>query len=101
MKNTGSDELDLQQKMAEAERARQLLKDPMIVAALDDMRNTVYTNIRTSNFRQKEEREYLYLQLRAIDEFERKFKLRIQDGKLAESRLAEMKRKIQRVVNLR
>ena len=96
-----SEELKLRQQMAEAERARQLLEDPMIVAALDDMRNTVYTNIRTSSFRQKDEREYLYLQLKAIDEFERKFKLRIQNGRLAESRLAELGRKIKRVVNLR
>lgn len=96
-----SEEIDLRQQMAEAERARQLLKDPMIVAALDELRNTVYTNIRTSSFKQKEEREYLYLQLKAIDEFERKFKLRITNGKLAESRLAELKRKIKQVVNLR
>lgn len=96
-----SEELKLRQQIAEAERARQLLEDPMIVAALDDMRNTVYTNIRTSSFRQKEEREYLYLQLKAIDEFERKFKLRIQNGKLAESRMSELARKIKRVVNLR
>ena len=96
-----SDELDLRQQIAEAERARQLLKDPMIVAALDELRNTVYTNIRTSSFKQKEEREYLYLQLKAIDEFERKFKLRITNGKLAESRLAELKRKFKQVVNLR
>jgi|DEB3_MinimDraft_2_1074329.scaffolds.fasta_scaffold57217_2 hypothetical protein len=96
-----SEELDLRQQIVDAERARQLLKDPMLVAALDDMRNTVYTNIRTSSFRQKEEREYLYLQLKAIDEFERKFKLRIQNGRLAESRLAELGRKIKRVVNLR
>jgi len=96
-----SEELDLRQQIADAERARQLLKDPMLVAALDDMRNTVYTNIRTSSFRQKDEREYLYLQLKAIDEFERKFKLRIQNGRLAESRLAELGRKIKRVVNLR
>ena len=96
-----SEELDLRQAMAEAERARQLLKDPMIVAALDELRNTVYTNIRTSSFKQKEEREDLYLQLKAIDEFERKFKIRITNGKLAESRLAELKRKIKQVVNLR
>ena len=96
-----SEELDLRQQIADAERARQLLKDPMLVAALDDLRNTVYTNIRSSSFRQKEEREYLYLQLKAIDEFERKFKIRIQNGKLAESRLSELMRKIQRVVNLR
>jgi hypothetical protein len=96
-----SEELDLRQSIAEAERARQLLKDPMIVAALDELRNTVYTNIRTSSFKQKEEREYLYLQLKAIDEFERKFKLRITNGKLAESRLAELKRKFKQVVNLR
>ncbi len=94
-----SEELKLRQQMIDAERARQLLEDPMMVAALDDLRNTVYSNIRSSSFKQKEEREYLYLQLRAIDEFERKFKVRIQTGKLAESRLAEMKRKIQRVVN--
>lgn len=96
-----SEEVELRQQVADAERARQLLKDPMIVAALDDLRNTVYMNIRSSSFKQKDEREYLYLQLKAIDEFERKFKLRIQNGKLAESRLSELKRKIQRVVNLR
>jgi predicted enzyme involved in methoxymalonyl-ACP biosynthesis len=96
-----SEEIDLRQQIAEAERARQLLKDPMIVAALDELRNTVYTNIRTSSFKQKEEREYLYLQLKAIDEFERKFKIRITNGKLAESRLAELKRKFKQVVNLR
>lgn len=96
-----SDEMELRKQIADGERARQLLKDPMIVAALDDLRETVYTNIRTSSFKQKEEREYLYLQLKAIDEFERKFKFRIQNGKLAESRLTELKRKIQRVVNLR
>lgn len=96
-----SEERKLRQQMADAERARQFLEDPMMVAALDDLRNTVYSNIRSSTFRQKEEREYLYLQLRAIDEFERKFKNRIQTGKLAESRLQEMMRKIQRVVNLR
>lgn len=96
-----SDEMELRKQIADGERARQLLKDPMLVAALDDLRETVYTNIRTSSFKQKEEREYLYLQLKAIDEFERKFKFRIQNGKLAESRLTELKRKIQRVVNLR
>ena len=96
-----TEEAELRQAIAEAERARQLLKDPMIVAALDDLRNIVYTNIRTSSFKQKEEREYLYLQLKAIDEFERRFKTRIQNGKLAESRLVELGRKIKRVVNLR
>lgn len=96
-----SEERKLRQQMVDAERARQFLEDPMMVAALDDLRNTVYSNIRSSTFRQKEEREYLYLQLRAIDEFERKFKNRVQTGKLAESRLQEMMRKIQRVVNLR
>lgn len=96
-----SDEMELRKQIADGERARQLLKDPMLMAALDDLRETVYTNIRTSSFKQKEEREYLYLQLKAIDEFERKFKFRIQNGKLAESRLTELKRKIQRVVNLR
>jgi hypothetical protein len=96
-----TEEAELRKAIAEAERARQLLKDPMIVAALDDLRNIVYTNIRTSSFKQKEEREYLYLQLKAIDEFERRFKTRIQNGKLAESRLAELGRKIKRVVNLR
>ena len=58
-----SDEMELRKQIADGERARQLLKDPMLVAALDDLRETVYTNIRTSSFKQKEEREYLYLQL--------------------------------------
>ena len=94
-------EQELRKQMAEAERARQLLNDPMIVTALTELRETVYTNIRTSTFKQREEREYLYLQLRAIDAFEKQFKTRIQAGKLAESRLAEMGRVLKRVITMR
>jgi hypothetical protein len=95
-----SNDAELRRKIAEGERANQLLNDPMLVAALKEMRETVYENIRSSHFRHKDEREYLYLQLRAIDEFEKRFKHRMQNGHVAASRLDELKRTMKRVIGV-
>lgn len=86
-------ERDLQKDIQVAERARQLLKDPMLREALDDMRETVYHNIRTSHYSKTDEREDLYKMLKAIDAFESEFLKRIDKGKKAKSLLEKLFKK--------
>lgn len=83
-------ESDMARDVAEGERARQLLKDPMIVEALTGMRETVYHNIRTSSYKEIEEREELYKMLKAIDAFEDQFKRRIDRGQKAKTLLEKL-----------
>lgn len=83
-------ERDLQKDVQVAERARQLLKDPMVNEALTGMRETVFHNIRTSHHSKVDEREDLYKMLRAIDAFENEFKKRIDKGKKARSLLDKL-----------
>jgi hypothetical protein len=87
-------EQELQRDIANAERARQLLNDPMVVKALDSMRETVYSNIRSSHWKDKEEREALYLQLKAIDAFEAEFRRNIDAGKKAVTILEKLTQKM-------
>lgn len=91
-----SEERDLRNKIQRAEHAERILNDSAVQGALKSMRETVYHNIRTSNFKQVEEREDLYKMLCAIDKFEREFIEAINGGKKAKSRLEEIISKLKR-----
>lgn len=91
-----SEERDLKNKIQRAEHAERILNDSMVQSALKSMRDTVFHNIRTSNFKQVDEREDLYKMLRAIDAFEREFTDAINGGKKAKSRLEEIISKLKR-----
>ena len=92
---------ELEQAVIKAERARQLLEDPMLVGALKSMRETVYKNIETSNWKAKGEREELYRMLTSIAAFEKQFKRIVADGKAAKSKLDELRQKLKSVTNWR
>lgn len=81
---------DLALDAQRGERAKQLLKDPMINEALTNMRETVYHNIRTSHYSKADEREDLYKMLRAIDAFENEFTRIIRGGEKAKSLLDKL-----------
>lgn len=83
------------------ERARQLLKDPLISEALNSMRENVFTNIRTSHYKDIDDREDLYKMLKVIDQFEGQFNKLIRDGKVARSKLAELKKAVKSAINWR
>lgn len=85
-----SEERDLAKKQQRGEHAERILNDTLVQEALTGMRETAYHNIRTSNFKQVEEREDLYKMLKAIDSFERQFTDAINGGKKAKSRLLEL-----------
>lgn len=91
-----SEERELKNKIQRAEHAERILNDSMVQDALKSMRETVYHNIRTSNFKQIEERENLYKMLKAIDGFEQEFISTINGGKKAKSRLEELLNKLKR-----
>lgn len=91
-----SEKHELQEKIQRAEHAERILNDRLVKEALEGMRETVFHNIRTSNFKQVEERENLYKMLKAIDGFEEEFRRQIQGGIKARSRLQELLNKIKR-----
>ena len=85
---------DLEAKKRRGEHAARILKDSLVNEALTGMRETIYHNIRTSHFKDAEEREELYRMLKATDAFERQFKDAINGGKKAESKLKELLNKL-------
>lgn len=82
-------EQNMKEKVQKGDHAARIMDDPMVKAALGGMREVIYNNIRTSHFSNKEEREYLYLQLKAIDHFEKQFTDAISGGKKARLRLID------------
>jgi hypothetical protein len=94
-------ELELKDQVKRGERARQLLKDPMIQDFLKELRETIYHNIRTSHFKDKEEREDLYKILQVTDRFEGLFNRHINTGKLASSKLDQLKERFTKVTRLK
>lgn len=72
------------------EKARQIIEDPLVREVLDDMRADVFNNFRTSIWYRKKEREALFKMIRAIDDFESRFKKRMEHGKKAKSLLEKL-----------
>lgn len=73
-----------------AERAKQILNDPMVKGTIDSMRKDVFDNFRTSQWNKPEEREDLYKMIRVIDDFEKRFEKAINGGKKAQTLLEKL-----------
>ena len=84
------------EKARRGERARQLLKDPLIQESLNGLKGIVFKNIESSHYSKVEEREDLYKMLQAINGFESQFKKMMRDGELAKTRLEQLKDKFKR-----
>lgn len=82
-----SEELELKKKIERGNKAEQILKDPLIKEAIQNMKNTVYHNIETSSYRQTKQREELYRMLKTIDHFQSQFEQMVNGKKKAESML--------------
>ena len=91
---------DLEKRVVMSDRAAQVLQDPLITGAIDEMRQTAFDNWRTSSFKDTEEREELYKMVRAIDEFEAHFKRRVNDGKVAKSQLDQLTNGVKKNVRI-
>jgi hypothetical protein len=84
------DKKKAEKEIIDGQKAKQLLREPMIVDAINGMRESVYHNIRTSHYSRADEREDLYKMLKAIDSFELELKRRIDKGKKARSMLDKL-----------
>lgn len=85
-------------KVREGEKARQLLKDPMMAKCIMDMRNFWVSEIQGSKARETRKREECYRMLKCVDQFESTLRRRIESGKVAQSRLEQAKTKIERLI---
>ena len=81
---------DLEEQVQLGDQSERVMRDPAVQRALKNMRETVYGNIRSSHHKDVEEREQLYLMLKAIDGFEDEFRREINGGKKAKSRLLDL-----------
>lgn len=82
-------ELEMRDAIVRANRAMQIIEDPMIQEAFDLMRQDAYAKIEATKPGQAQEREYLYLYLKAITNFEQQFAFTIDEGRVAKSKWDE------------
>lgn len=82
---------DHEVKIRRGNDARHVLEHPLTVEALNAIRADVYAKIEATGWSDQAQREALYHQLRAINNFEAQFRYHINEGKLASSMLAKMR----------
>lgn len=87
-------------KVRRGERARQLLKDPLIAEAIEGMRKKMYDAIESSKFKDEQARLEAYYMLRTISLFEKSFAQMVNDGKMAKGRLEGLSKAVKRVQEL-
>jgi predicted GNAT family acetyltransferase len=89
-------EQKLRNEVQRAEHAERLLKDTLLNEVLSSLEETLYHNIKTSTYKQVDEREECYRMLRVVESFRGQFESLIRNGKVARSRLDELLNKIKR-----
>lgn len=80
---------DANAALVRANDADRLMREPMLIAAIDTMRADLYAKLTETSWRQRSAREAIYHQLKAIDNFEAQFRHHINTGKLASSWLEQ------------
>lgn len=71
------------QQIHQANRARELLQNTTLNAALDQIASSAVSAWRTSGYLKTEEREMAYLRIKAVDELRSTLNRMIADGDLA------------------
>jgi hypothetical protein len=88
-----AEERELRANVHRAERARLILEDEMVVDAFDSIETALRDAIRESTLGQTQEREDAYRMMRLLDSFKGAFTKYLEDGKVADYRIAEIKDK--------
>lgn len=76
---------DANSLLVRANEADQVLRNPLVIQAIDAMRADLYAKLTDTTWRQRSAREAIYHQLKSIDNFEAQFRHHINNGKLASS----------------
>ena len=83
--------LELEDQLRQAGEAEMILGHHLVRNALDTLRADAYAKIEGTKPSQKDEREYLYLFLKAIAAFESQFQFHIDEGRIASSFIDKMR----------
>ena len=86
-------EMDAKAEIQRAKEAAHIIEHPMVVGAINAMRANQYANLEATKPSQREEREFIYHQLKAIESFEAQFGFHIEEGQLALSWLEQHRAK--------
>lgn len=88
-----SEPRELEDQIRMAGEAEMILDHHLVRGALDALRADAYAKIEMTKPSQKEEREFLYHRLQAINGFERQFQFHIENGRMAVSMLDQYRAK--------
>lgn len=88
-------------EIARAERAKLILEDPLVVAALSEMKQHFRDAWEQSPARDKDGREELYRYMKVIGHFEAAFRVHIETGELAAHQLKAEEERISVLARLR
>ena len=81
-------------QMRKGDQALKVINDPLVKEALSGIEDTIFYNIKTSKYKNVDEREELYRMLKLCDKFKEQFALWVRDGKAARAKLEEKTSKI-------
>ena len=81
---------ELTREVFKGDEARRVFEHPLIKRFMDEMRADVFHNLRTSHWKDAEEREELYKMIKAIDMLEDKFNREVSAGKKAKTLLEKL-----------
>jgi hypothetical protein len=84
-------EQDLRRIMAESERAKALLDDPLLASAFADLEAKWTMAWKNSPARDSAGREQIWLHLKALEEVKGALEARLQDGQVARHQLDELR----------
>lgn len=82
-----SDDLKLREEVGRAQRATDLLADPMLREAFDALREQITNDLFAAPARDKEGREQLWLMRKLLDRVEGHLQTQVQTGQMARLQL--------------
>lgn len=88
----------LTKKVRDGEKARQLLKDPMLKGALDDIELFWQNELKETKANQIEQREHCYRMIRCCEDFRHMLTRKINKGLIAKDKIQQAQQEIMRIV---
>jgi len=84
--------MSLEQEVWNAERARQIIEDPLVVKALDEMERALLDNLEACPIDKTELRDKIWMLWSTTRKFKRVFQTMMETGKLAQAELSQKSR---------
>ena len=86
-------EVEMRAALSRGQHAKRIIEDELVNEAIAGLRSDAYAKIEATKPSQKDEREFLYQRLQAINGFEAQFTFHIENGRMARGILDEYRAK--------